>query len=79
MLYFTGFSVVEPFVVHAPARTGGEQRAAELKRYRGRVLSLFSAPTIAYPKLTDYDSDFVLKPTSPTDPQAGLFDETLGR
>jgi NAD(P)H dehydrogenase (quinone) len=79
MLYFTGFSVVEPFVVHAPARTGGEQRAAELKRYRGRVLGLFSAPTIAYPKLTDYDSDFVLKPTSPIDPQAGLCDETLGR
>jgi NAD(P)H dehydrogenase (quinone) len=65
VLYFTGFSVVEPFIVHAPARIGGEERAAELARYRNQVLGLLSAPTISYPKLADYDSDFVLKSPLP--------------
>jgi NAD(P)H dehydrogenase (quinone) len=71
MLYFTGFSVVEPFIVHAPARIGGGERTAELARYRERVLDLFSAPTIGYPKLTDYDSNFVLK-SPPTTKSAGM-------
>lgn len=61
MLYFTGFSVVEPFLVHAPARMSDEARAAELIRYRDRVLSLERAPTIAYPRLDDYDERHVLK------------------
>lgn len=61
MLYFTGFTVIEPFLVHAPARIGDEERAGYLARYRERVLSLLSAPTIAYPKLADYDERFVLK------------------
>ena len=60
MLYFTGFTVIEPFLVHAPARIGDEARAAHLDRYRERVLGLASAPTITYPKLADYDADFVL-------------------
>jgi NAD(P)H dehydrogenase (quinone) len=34
MLYFTGFTVVEPFLVHAPARIGEEHRTAHLDRYR---------------------------------------------
>ena len=61
MLYFTGFTVIEPFLVHAPARISQEQRVAELARYRERVLSLASAPTIAYPVLDDYDENFVMK------------------
>lgn len=60
VLYFTGFTVVEPFLVHAPARIPAGQRAAHLDRYRQRVLQLFSSPTIAYPTLSDYDEQFVL-------------------
>ena len=61
MLYFTGFAVVEPFIVHAPVRIGDDERAVHLERYRERVLGLGTAPTITYPKLADYDLAFVLK------------------
>ncbi|MDR3464799.1 MAG: NAD(P)H-dependent oxidoreductase [Xanthobacteraceae bacterium] len=61
MLYFTGFTVVEPFLVHAPVRISAEDRAAHLARYRARVLDLPAAPVISYPKLADYDERMVLK------------------
>jgi NAD(P)H dehydrogenase (quinone) len=61
MLYFTGFTVIEPFLVHAPARIGEPARLAHLARYRERVLGLAAAPTISYPKLADYDESYVLK------------------
>jgi NAD(P)H dehydrogenase (quinone) len=64
MLYFTGFTVIEPFLVHAPVRIGAEERAAHLSRYRDRVLGLATAPTISYPRLEDYDSSYVLKADS---------------
>jgi NAD(P)H dehydrogenase (quinone) len=65
MLYFTGFTVIEPFLVHAPVRISDAERAAYLARYRERVLGLAAAPTLAYPKLADYDESYVLKaPTS---------------
>ncbi len=62
MLYFTGFTVVEPFLVHAPVRISAEERAVHLARYRERVLTLGTAPTIEYPKLADYDEQRVLRP-----------------
>jgi NAD(P)H dehydrogenase (quinone) len=65
MFYFTGFTVIEPFLVHAPARIGDEARAAYLASYRERVLNLATAPTITYPKLDDYDERLVLKSASP--------------
>jgi NAD(P)H dehydrogenase (quinone) len=65
MLYFTGFTVIEPFLVHAPARISEEERAANLARYRQRVLGLDTAPVITYPKLADYDEHYVLKPAQP--------------
>ena len=61
MLYFTGFTVVEPFLVHAPARLAPEQRADILARYRERITGLASAPTLSYPRLADFDERFVLK------------------
>lgn len=64
MLYFTGFMVVEPFLVYAPARRDDHERADELKRYRARVLDMSSAPTIAYPRLGDYDERYVLRTAS---------------
>ena len=64
MLYFTGFTVIEPFLVHAPVRIGEEERKRHLESYRERVLGLETAPTIAYPKLADYDERFVLRATA---------------
>jgi NAD(P)H dehydrogenase (quinone) len=64
MFYFTGFTVIEPFLVHAPVRMSDPERAAELARYRECVLGLGSAPTITYPTLADYDERFVLKAES---------------
>ena len=61
MLYFTGFTVIEPFLVHGPVRISHEERVAHLAHYRQRVLDLGSAPTIAYPRLDDYDEHYVLK------------------
>ena len=61
ILYFTGFTVIEPFVVHAPVRISHEERLAHLARYRKRVLGLAGAPTITYPKLADYDARYILK------------------
>ena len=61
ILYFVGFSVVEPFLVHAPARLDDSARARELERYRDRVLALSSAPTIEYPGLAAYDDQYRLK------------------
>ena len=61
ILYFTGFTVIEPFVVYGPVRKTDEERAAELHRYRKRVLTLETAPTISYPKLADYDEQYFLK------------------
>src|SRR5579864_5360263 len=61
MLYFTGFTVIEPFVVHGPVRISEEERRAHLARYRERVLTLATAPVIDYPKLADYDERYILK------------------
>jgi NAD(P)H dehydrogenase (quinone) len=60
MLYFTGFSVIEPFLVHAPARMTDDERAAAIAQYREKLTTLESAATISYPKLDDYDGDRVL-------------------
>jgi NAD(P)H dehydrogenase (quinone) len=62
MLYFTGFTVIQPFLVHSPVRKSEAERAAELNRYRELVLSLPTAPTIRYAALADYDERYVLKP-----------------
>ncbi|MGF1932764.1 NAD(P)H-dependent oxidoreductase, partial [Enterococcus casseliflavus] len=46
---FTGFMVIEPFVVYGPNRISEGARREQLKRYRARVLSLDTAPLIASP------------------------------
>src|SRR6266852_2561847 len=37
MLYFIGFTVIAPFIVHAPVRIGDDERKGYLERYRERV------------------------------------------
>jgi NAD(P)H dehydrogenase (quinone) len=64
ILYFAGFTVIEPFVVHGPIRLNPEERDGHLARYRERVLGLASAPTIVYPKLAEYDEQWILKSAS---------------
>ena len=61
ILYFVGFTVIEPFLVHAPARLSDDERRREMDRYRDRVLALSAAPTISYPGLDAYDAQYVLK------------------
>jgi NAD(P)H dehydrogenase (quinone) len=64
IFYFTGFTVIEPFLVHGPVRIGEAKRIAYLARYRDRILDLAAAPTIAYPGLADYDEHYVLRSAS---------------
>jgi NAD(P)H dehydrogenase (quinone) len=45
---FTGFTVIEPFVVYGPNRVSEQERAAYLDRYRDRLLTLTSAPTLSF-------------------------------
>lgn len=44
ILHFTGFTVIEPFVVYGPNRMEREARGHELERYRQRLLTLDTAP-----------------------------------
>lgn len=43
ILHFTGFTVVDPFVVYGPNRMDQEPRSRELERYRQRLLTLDAA------------------------------------
>ncbi len=61
ILGFVGFNVVEPFVVHAPARMRPDERALCLARYRQRVLNIGDAPVLPRPDMSRYDG-LVLKP-----------------
>ena len=55
ILSFVGFAVIEPFVVHAPARIGSDGRTEYLARYRRRLLSLATAPTIPGLEMANYE------------------------
>ncbi len=60
---FTGFTVVEPFVVYGPSRISDHERRDYLQRYRERVLTLEAAPVLASPNTSEYEG-FVLKAAS---------------
>lgn len=47
ILHFTGFTVIEPFVVYGPNRMAAAERKSELARYRQRLLALDTAPAQA--------------------------------
>jgi len=59
---FTGFTVITPFVVYGPNRIDDAARADYLDRYRKRLLTLPSAPTIPGPVMADYDGFVRKKP-----------------
>jgi len=54
MLRFTGFEVVPPFIVHGPARIGQEARAARIRAYGERLLSIPDLDPIHFPSLDEY-------------------------
>lgn len=60
ILHFVGFTVVEPFVVYAPARISHDERVMHLARYRERLLDIDQAPIIAGVRTANYDG-MVLK------------------
>lgn len=53
ILHFTGFTVIEPFVVYGPNRMSTDERGLSLDRYRERLLSLDSAPC-HFPLASDF-------------------------
>jgi NAD(P)H dehydrogenase (quinone) len=61
ILAFTGFTVIEPFVVYGPARLTETERMTELARYRAHVLRLGEAPTLAYRRVEEYDDNGALR------------------
>jgi NAD(P)H dehydrogenase (quinone) len=63
---FTGFTVIEPFVVYGPNRITEEERRRHLDRYRRRVLSLDTAPILAAAKTEDYDGPVLRAAKAPT-------------
>lgn len=63
MLAFVGFSVVEPFVVHAPARMTPGEREHTLQSYAARLLTLPQAPTLPAVATADY-TQMVLTPAA---------------
>ena len=56
ILGFTGFSVIDPFVVYAPARMRDAERQACLQSYRAKVLALPAAPALAALDLSGFDA-----------------------
>jgi NAD(P)H dehydrogenase (quinone) len=52
---FTGLTVIEPFVVYGPSRIEAAERSAILLRYRERMLSLDTAPTLARLDMMEFD------------------------
>lgn len=62
ILAFVGFTVLEPFVVHAPARMSRDERADWLASCRNRLLSLATAAVIPTLDMDNHDG-LVLKPT----------------
>jgi len=53
---FCGFTVIEPFVVYGPNRITAQDRQNHLHRYRARVLTLATAPTLPAIVSGDYDN-----------------------
>lgn len=63
ILGFVGFSVVAPYVVHAPARMAPEEREKCLRAYEGRLAGITAAPVLPLLDMAQYDG-LVLKSVS---------------
>lgn len=54
ILGFTGFTVVEPYVMYAPSRVTPQEREVALSDYVNRLKHFWELPTIAMPNSADY-------------------------
>lgn len=50
---FTGFSVIEPFVVYGPGRIGAAEREGYLRDYVERLLTLDTTPILVNDQRAD--------------------------
>ena len=55
ILQFTGFEVIQPFIVYGPNRIDEAARQEYLARYRERILSLAAAPVLPAPDMSEYE------------------------
>lgn len=62
ILYFCGLEVLPPFVAYGPARQNGEQRHAELERYRRHLLALDTLEPLPFRPLAQFDERGQLRP-----------------
>jgi NAD(P)H dehydrogenase (quinone) len=61
MLYFTGFSVLPPFIAWSVARVTQAERPAYLDAWTERLRRAFDTTPIAFLPLEEYDETFRLK------------------
>ena len=54
ILSFVGFTVLEPYVVYAPARMSLEERTSAIRQYGQRLLAMENLPTLAGPQIEQY-------------------------
>ncbi len=54
IFWFNGFRPLHPFVAYAPARVGGEGRAASLEALDARIEGFFEAAPLDLPRLADF-------------------------
>lgn len=62
ILAFTGFSVVEPFVVHGPARLREEDRQQRLLHFVERLRMIDALPVLEAPSTADYSGMVKIPP-----------------
>jgi NAD(P)H dehydrogenase (quinone) len=55
ILGFSGFAVIEPFIVYGPGRMNDSERAAELDRYADRLRAVSSAPRLPQVRSVDFE------------------------
>ena len=55
ILYFTGFTVLQPFIAYSVSRIGDEKRKEYLAKFKERLENIDSSVPIPYLTLDDYD------------------------
>lgn len=71
ILRFSGFTVLPPFIAYGVARSGDEARHQDLERYRQRLHTLDSTPSLDFHHRDDFGANWRLKP--------GIVPRTVGQ
>ena len=59
---YTGFDVLEPFVVHMPGHIGADERQSALDAWAAKLLNAGAEPRLFFHSAADYDERERLKP-----------------